>query len=166
MAPTAKKAVLATIPTLVNKRALRARAGYSLLEMVIALAIMGLAAALIVPRGAAALDQVVVHSVFFDFQRQVSDLRATAFADQRSYDLVSSQGAPPPQVVILAPETSNSTENVTISLRAGWQYRVSQPIRISSGGRCSAGAVELINLQHVAAHLETHDGACHFLRIN
>jgi prepilin-type N-terminal cleavage/methylation domain-containing protein len=153
-------------PTWLNRIQLRTRAGYSLLEMVIALAIMGLAAALIVPRGAAALDQVVVHSVFFDFQRQISDLRATAFADQRTYDLVSSQGAPQPQIVIMALETSNSAKNVTIALRAGWQYRVSQPIRISSGGLCSGGAVDLINLQHVAAHLETHDGKCHFLRTN
>jgi hypothetical protein len=132
--------------------------------MIIALAIMALAAAVIIPRGAAALDQVVVHSVFFDFQRQLSDLRATAFANQRSYDVVSSQGAPAPQVVILQPELRNPANNVTITLRAGWEYRVSHPITISSGGLCSDGAVDLINLQHVAAHLETRDGACHFLR--
>jgi prepilin-type N-terminal cleavage/methylation domain-containing protein len=162
----AKRAVPGTTPTSLNKRPLRAKAGYSLLEMIIALAIMGLAAAVIVPRGAAALDQVVVHSVFFDFQRQISDLRATAFADQRSYDLESSQGTPRAQIVILAPDTDDSIQKVTIPLRAGWQYRVSQPIRISSGGLCSGGAVDLINLGHVAAHLESHDGACHFLRIN
>lgn len=164
MAQTAKRAARATTPTSLNSR-LKARAGYSLLEMMIALAIMGLAAAIIVPRGAAALDQVVVHSVFFDFQRQISDLRATAFADQQSYDLTSSQEAPRAQIVILDDRTNDPAQNITLSLRAGWQYRVSHPIRISSGGLCSDGAVDLINLGHVAAHLESHDGACHFLRV-
>ena len=119
-----------------HRHRLRSRAGYSLLEMIIALAIMGLAAAVIVPRGAAALDQVVVHSVFFDFQRQVSDLRTTAFADQRSYELDSSQGAPLAQVVIVDGPSSSSVQTVSIPLRAGWQYRVTTPIRISSGGLC------------------------------
>ncbi len=132
----------------------RARAGYSLLEMVIVLAIMSLGVALVVPRGATALDQVVVHSVFFDFQRQVSDLRATAFADQQAYTLVSSGAA----------LSDDQGQDTVVPLRAGWVYRVSQPITISAGGLCSAGAVDLMNLGRVAAHLETRDGACHFVR--
>jgi type II secretory pathway pseudopilin PulG len=123
--------------------------------MIIALAIMSLGAAIIVPRAATALDQVVVHSVFFDFQRQISDLRSAAFADQQGYTLVSSQGAAP---------NEDRGQEVTIPLRAGWQYRVERPITISSGGLCSEGGVDLMNLGRVAAHLETRDGACHFLR--
>jgi|HubBroStandDraft_5_1064220.scaffolds.fasta_scaffold344535_2 prepilin-type N-terminal cleavage/methylation domain-containing protein len=153
------------MPTLPSD-ALASKRGYTLLEMLIALAIMGLAAAVILPSGATALDQIVVHTVFFDFQRQVSDLRSAAFAEQRDYALVSSEGSDASSNIVVVGAAKPTRERVVnLALRSGWQYRVSRPITISAGGACSDGAVDLISLQRVAAHLETHDGACHFIRV-
>ena len=70
------------------------KAGYSLLEMLIVLAIMAAAVAVVLPRGQAMLDQMTTHAVFFDFQRQISDLRREAYATQNAA-LVVDSAAPP-----------------------------------------------------------------------
>ena len=57
-------------------------AGFSVLEMLIVLVVIALAVAIVMPRGAAMLDQATAHSVFFDFQRQVSDLRLKAYRSE------------------------------------------------------------------------------------
>lgn len=55
------------------------KAGYSVLEVLIVLAIMAMASAIVMPRGLAMLDRVMTHVVFFDLQREVSDLRRDAY---------------------------------------------------------------------------------------
>ena len=64
------------------------RAGYSLLEIMIVLAIMAATVSIMLPRAGAALDQVVVHTIQFDLQRQVSDLRREAFLNKTRQRLV------------------------------------------------------------------------------
>lgn len=56
----------------------RSRAGYTLIEVLVVLAIFALSTAIIMPSTARMLDQTTAHAVFFEFQRQMSDLRREA----------------------------------------------------------------------------------------
>jgi prepilin-type N-terminal cleavage/methylation domain-containing protein len=76
MRPTSRTRPESSLPRL------RSRAGYSVLEMLVVLAIMALAAALVMPRATLMIDRMTAHAVFFDFQRQVLDLRRQAYAEQ------------------------------------------------------------------------------------
>jgi prepilin-type N-terminal cleavage/methylation domain-containing protein len=133
----------------------RRKAGYTLLEMLIVLAIMALAIAVVVPRGEAMLDQMTAHAVFFDFQRQVSDLRREAYASQTGITLRGSDD-PDPGLV----------QARVIPLRAGWTYRLTQPIAISDGGACAGGGVEVLKYGHPVMRLAMADRACHFIRLD
>ena len=55
-----------------------ARGGYTLIEVLVVLAIFALSTAIIMPSTARMLDQTTSHAVFFEFQRQISDLRREA----------------------------------------------------------------------------------------
>jgi prepilin-type N-terminal cleavage/methylation domain-containing protein len=132
-----------------------AKAGYTLLEMLIVLAIMALAIAIVVPRGEAALDQMTAHAVFFDFQRQVSDLRREAYASQTP-TLVRDADDPDPK---------DAAARV-LALRSGWTYRLDHPIAITAGGVCTAGAVEVLKSGHPVMHLTAADTSCHFIRLD
>jgi len=135
------------------------KAGYSLLEMLIVLAIMAGAVALVMPRGEAMLDQMTTHAVFFDFQRQISDLRREAYATQSSTMVVDSASP--------APATSEAGERVRVlALRTAWTYRLERPIRISDGGGCSQASAQILNRGRVVMNLTTSDGTCHFTRLD
>ncbi len=133
----------------------RAKAGYTLLEMLIVLAVMALAVAIVLPRGEAMLDQMTAHAVFFDFQRQVSDLRREAYASQTGVTVRGSDDADPSLVRARA-----------IPLRAGWTYRLTQPIAISDGGACAGGAVVVLKYGRPVMRLAMADRACHFIRLD
>lgn len=133
----------------------RRKRGYTLLEMLVVLAVMALAVAIVVPRGEAMLDQMTAHAVFFDFQRQVSDLRRGAYASQTAITLRGSDDADP-----------SLARARTIPLRAGWTYRLTQPIAISEGGACAGGNVEILKYGRPVMHLAMADRACHFARLD
>ena len=133
----------------------RRKRGYTLLEMLIVLAVMALAIAIVVPRGEAMLDQMTAHAVFFDFQRQVSDLRRGAYASQTGV-VIRGSDDPDPSLVRAR----------TIPLRAGWTYRLTQPIAIGEGGACAGGSVEILKYGRPVMHLAMADRACHFVRLD
>jgi prepilin-type N-terminal cleavage/methylation domain-containing protein len=130
-------------------------AGYSLLEMLIVLAIMAVAMAIVVPRGAVMMDRVVTHAVFFDFQRQMSDLRRDAFNSQSPLTVYASGGVDP-----------QDPQGRAIPLRASWSYRLARPIRISEGGACSPTSAEILRAGQVIMHLNMADQTCHFIRLD
>lgn len=140
-----------------RRRALlaKARAGYTLLEMLIVLAIMALAIAIVVPRGEAMLDQMTAHAVFFDFQRQVSDLRREAYASQTPTAVRAADDAEP----------ADAAARV-LPLRAGWTYRLDHAIAITAGGRCTPALVEVLKSGKPVMHLKATDAACHFIRLD
>ena len=130
------------------------RAGFSLLEMLIVLAIMGLSVALVLPRGEIMLDRVVAHAVFFDFQRQVADLRREAYGSQAPlvlYDNDLAARADPRGRVAL--------------LRGGWTYRLSLPVMIGEGGTCSSTDAIILNGQRKVMRLRADQGDCRFTRL-
>lgn len=131
---------------------LAARAGYSVLELLIVLAIMALAAAVVLPQGALMLDRLVLHAVQFEFQREVSELRAEAYTSETPIELGSAK--------------EKGADVRVLALRAEWTYRLDHPIRISAGGACSAARVEILKLGRPMMHLQSADSACHFIRLD
>jgi hypothetical protein len=137
--------------------------------------VLALGATVILTRTSGAIGQVTDHTVFFDFQRQVSDLRRTAFRAQAPLMVMAppdgaraSQGLQPaetPDAPRSLGVTPDGAEMVSVSLRGGWTYILSQPLRIAPSGQCQNVSADLIDEGKTRVHLITKDGACHFYRI-
>jgi len=125
-------------------------AGFSLLEMLVVLALVALTVAVVLPSGAVMLDRVGAHAAFFDVQRQLSDLRLAAYR------------AETPTVVADTP----TPEAVQLTMKSGWSYSLDHPIRISEGGACGPAAVTLSRRGKTVMHLRMADAACHLLRLD
>ena len=136
-----------------RQTAVRRKAGYSLMEMLIVLAIMAIAILLVMPRGQAMLDGMTAHAVFFDFQRQMLDLRREAYAAQTPTTVRGADDADP----------ADAADRV-IALRSQWSYRLDRPISVSAGGVCTQAAVEVLKSGRPVMHLTASDQACHFIR--
>jgi type II secretory pathway pseudopilin PulG len=119
--------------------------------MLVVLAILALAVAIVMPRGALMLDRATAHSVFFDFQRQVSDLRLEAYRTETPVTLGDSAAAPPGARVI--------------ALRSGWSYRLDRPLAIGDGGACPPARAQLLRNGRQVMRLASADGLCHFRRL-
>lgn len=134
----------------------RARQGYSLIEILVVLAIMGLATAVIMPSTSRMMDQATAHAVFFEFQRGVADLRREA----------NRTGLPLRIVDPLAPlnPDSDGIDRRRITLRSPWRYTLAPALDIAEGGRCSAATANLVKGDEVAMTLRTADGDCRFIR--
>jgi hypothetical protein len=115
---------------------------------------MAVAIAMVMPRGEAMLDQMTAHAVFFDFQRQVSDLRREAYASQTAVGVRGDDDRDP-----------SHADDKLIALRSGWSYRLDQPIAIDEGGRCAATGVEVLKSGRPVMRLQLTDRACHFTRL-
>jgi len=126
----------------------RARSGYSLREMMIVLAIISLSVAMVMPRMGAALDQVVVHTLQFEMQRQVSTLRRRAYLEQTDLWLTE-QALPtaqdPDEVATLEP-VGPPKQWVAITLPKTWKAAYATPIRFKSSGQCTVSDIEVSSL--------------------
>jgi prepilin-type N-terminal cleavage/methylation domain-containing protein len=129
----------------------RRTAGYSLLETMIALAIMSLAVAVMMPRAAAALDQVVVHTVQFDLQRQVAALKRRAVMTNTRLVVGGAPAKPLPvdEDGPIPPEEKPAE----FTLRAGWTYQLSAPLVFDTDAHCSPVQIELLNNGQKIVHL-------------
>lgn len=126
-------------------------AGYTLIEVLVVLAIFGLSTAIIMPSTARMLDQTTSHAVFFEFQRQVSDLRREA---NRTGEAVR----------VVDPSMPKTEADRLIKLRAPWRYTLAPALDIAEGGGCSSVSANLINQDRVVMTLRTDDGGCRFIR--
>lgn len=128
-----------------------ARGGYSLMEILVVLAIFALSTAVIMPSTSRMLDQTTAHAVFFEFQRQVSDLRREA----------NRTGEP---VRIVDPSMPRTEGDRVLELRRPWRYTLAPVLDIAEGGGCSSVSANLINQDRVVMTLRTDDGGCRFIR--
>lgn len=128
------------------------RGGYTLIEVLVVLAIFALSTAIIMPSTARMLDQTTSHAVFFEFQRQVSDLRREA----------NRTGEP---VRIVDPSMPKTDGDRLLELRAPWRYTLAPALDIAEGGGCSTVSANLINQDRVVMTLRTDDGTCRFIRL-
>lgn len=130
----------------------RPRGGYTLIEVLVVLAIFALSTAIIMPSTARMLDQTTSHAVFFEFQRQVSDLRREA----------NRTGEP---VRVVDPSMPKTEDDRLLELRAPWRYTLAPALDIAEGGGCSTSSANLINQDRVVMTLRTDDGTCRFIRL-
>lgn len=130
----------------------RSRGGYTLIEVLVVLAIFALSTAIIMPSTARMLDQTTSHAVFFEFQRQVSDLRREA----------NRTGEP---LRIVDPSMPKTEDDRLLELRAPWRYTLAPALEIAEGGGCSTVSANLINQDRVVMTLRTDDGTCRFIRL-
>jgi len=146
----------------------RAKSGYSLLEMMIVLAIISLSVAMVMPRMGAALDQVVVHTLQFEMQRQVSTLRRRAYLEQT--DLWLSEQAVPaaqdldPTAQAATPEPVGPQKQwVAITLPKTWKAAYATPIQFKSSGQCTVSDIEVSSLGKTSIRL-TLNQDCQLIR--
>lgn len=140
-----------------GRRAEANKAGFTLLEMLFVLAIMGMAAAMVLPRIGAQMDQAVANTEAFKFQQQVLDLRRQTFHEEQGLTVVSSGE--------LAADSDADPPQAEIQLGQGWSYKLSAPLTIDAGGVCSTADVEIYDRNRLAARLQGAGASCLFPRM-
>ena len=115
------------------------------------LAIFAMAAAIVMPSTGRMMDQATSHAVFFDFQRQVSDLRREA----------NRTGEP---LRIIDPSMTPAEGDRVLELRTSWRYTLAPALDIAEGGGCGSVSANLIHQDRVVMTLRTDDGGCRFIR--
>lgn len=126
-----------TSPARAPLRASTAKAGFTLLEMLFTLAIMGLTAALVMPRVRTAIASNGDHAEVFHFQRLMLDLRATAYHEERALKVVDTGQ--------FKDDPDADPQLAEIKLDDGWSYRLSGPLTISPRGLCDVVTVDLFH---------------------
>lgn len=140
------------------------RAGFSLIEILVVLAIFALSAALIMPSTSRMMDQATSHAVFFEFQEQVSNLRREANRTGVAIRLVEPAETQDAASRIAQPVTDGDAPR-TVRLRAPWRYTLAPSLDIAAGGDCSATTANLINGDRVVMTLRSAGGDCRFIRL-
>lgn len=107
------------------------RAGYSLFEILVALVIIGLTAAVVGPGMSASLDSAARHSARLYLEQSILTIRRAAIADDRDYlfSHAASQG--------------NDIQLAPLPLPADWEIEVEPAIRFSADGGCTRGLVRI-----------------------
>ncbi len=124
------------------------------MEILVVLVILGLSTAIIMPSSSRMMDQATSHAVFFEFQKEVSDLRRQANR--------SGVG-----VTVVDPATPRPLpEDVrVIPMRAPWRYTVAPALIIGEGGVCASASVNLIKDDTVVMALQSDGTNCRFIRL-
>lgn len=98
------------------------RAGYSLLEVLIALGVLALASALVVPGLLASVDAAARRNLLIDIDGQLRAARATAVRESRTVSL----------------------EAEALRLPVGWTIESDAPIQFRPDGACTGGRVRFL----------------------
>lgn len=130
------------------------RPGVTLMEMLVVLALFGLATAIIMPNTSRMLDQATAHAVFFEFQRDVSAMRREANRTGLPLELID-------PAATLDPAAGQRV----IALREPWRYTIAPALKIDEGGVCSPSSVNLLSGETVIMKLRTEDATCRFIRV-
>ena len=125
----------------------RTRAGFTLLEMIIVIAIVALTVALVMPNIARMISRNATQTVFFEFQNQVTELRARAYRERQALLLVSSGE------FVEDPEADPSPAEITF-LDSGWTYQLTEPMVITAGGVCAPANVDIYKGEDLALTLQ------------
>lgn len=138
------------------------RAGVSLLELLVVLAIMGLAMAVLMPSGSRMLDQATAHAVFFELQREISAARRDA---ARSGEAIVVEGRAEPGREATPEAAEDEPRRLRIPLPASWTYTVAPDLVISDGGACGPADVRLYRDDEEVMHLRIEDATCRLTRL-
>jgi prepilin-type N-terminal cleavage/methylation domain-containing protein len=145
------------LPRISSAKILKAKQGFTLLEMLTVLVIAGLMTAMVWPALRGAMSQTAIQTTFFDFQRQATDLRAQAFHERQSIQLVGTgQFVDDPLIDPRPAEIQFQEES--------WSYQVSEAMLITAGGVCSPISAFVYQDGELAMRLDSQPD-CHFLRV-
>lgn len=140
---------LVTMPTSRNKQSRSRQHGFTLLELLIVLALMGLLGSLAVPALGRLIDSLRYRSERSSVIAQINTLSYRNF--------------------LLAQDYTLRTENISNTLKddqpaldlpAGWAVRVPTPVHYQFNGYCSGGVVILIAPDHVPESLRLQAPGC------
>lgn len=139
----------------VRRRGLKAKeAGFSLIEILIVLTIMAVTTAIVMPGMSRMLDQATAHAVFFEFQRDVANLRREANRTGEPLRLID------PAVALDA-----LAGDRRIVLRSPWRYTIAPAMEIAEGGVCSPTTVNLLTGDRLVMTLRSDTPDCRFMRL-
>jgi type II secretory pathway pseudopilin PulG len=103
------------------------------MEVLITLAVLGLAASVVLPSLSSGLGSAARHSARLSLEERVLQLRRTAMNEQRTYRLGDlPPGARPDEAV-----------PAVVDLPAGWTFDASPAVMFFPDGTCSGGLVTL-----------------------
>lgn len=131
-----------------------ARAGFSLIEILIVLTVMALATAIIMPGMSRMLDQATAHAVFFEFQRDVANMRREA-----------SRTGEPLRLIDPATPLDVAAGDRRIVLRTPWRYTIAPAMDIAEGGVCAPTTVNLLTGDRLVMTLRSDTPDCRFMRL-
>lgn len=140
------------------------RAGFSLMEILVVLVIFALSTAVIMPSMSRMLDQATAHAVFFDFQKQVSDLRREANRTGEPLRILDPAAAETLDIKAEADLAEGDPERV-LELRDPWTYTMAPALEIAEGGVCSITSANLVHEDRVVMTLKTMADDCRFIRL-
>jgi prepilin-type N-terminal cleavage/methylation domain-containing protein len=124
-------------PWVTSRRAdLQPDGGFTLIEMVIAVAILGLALSFVLPRLTGWVDRLAFSLRQQQFEDALAELGGKARRAGRTFILASTSPAP-------NSTTANSPEPAAIELPSGWTLTVDPPIAFRYDGICTGGTVRL-----------------------
>lgn len=112
--------------------------GFTLLEMMVALAIMGLLGALALPSLQKVMERTGFSLDLQDVERQLDQLPQVAASQGKALVLNSS-----PNEESFVPAGAAPPEPYPIKLPAGWEITVDAPIHYRYDGTCSGGTLHL-----------------------
>ena len=119
-----------------------ARPGYSLLEILVVLAILGAAAALSGPSVARMIDRYEAQAVVRSAEARLGELRLTAFTRSRPYT---------------AEEIQAELNQV---IAAGWSVDAPDTLAINASGYCTGGELVLVEPSGRAWRRTLSEGEC------
>ena len=127
------------------------RGGFSLVEVLVVLAITALTAALVFPLGGRLLDRISVHTAFFAIQQQLLDARREAFRDEVT--------------ITFEAEDREGAEGRRFVLPEDWSYEATSPLVVSPDGGCSLTQIRISHRRQEIALLEGRGTSCRLTRI-
>ncbi len=136
------------------------------MEILVVLAILAMATAIIMPSTGRMMDQATSHAVFFEFQKQISDLRREANRTGvalRVVDPDAAEAAPP--VPLRPTEPGEPVPERVITLREPWTYTMAPALEIAEGGLCAPASVNLVKEGQVVMTLRSTETDCRFIRL-
>lgn len=124
------------------KRRPVSRAGYSLLEIIVVVAILGLAATLSGPSIGRMIAQQELRQVTRSVQADFSALRVTAFIETKTYS------------------ADDIYQSLNTDLPEGWSVRASEDLKIRSSGTCQGGRIDVLGPGNRTWPLNIRSGDC------
>ena len=127
-------------------------AGFSLVEVLVTLTVVGLTAMIVIPNLGAGLQSATNHATRQDLARQIVDIRKKAIDDRTSIELAQSS--------LVSPMTGEDGASLALVFPQGWTYSLDRQIVIGADGDCTGGVIEIARDGAVQGRYVLESGRC------